>query len=224
MTYGRASRWRLHLVPPDVDLQQGLIVDVGANEGRFSAAVLSLAPEARIVAVEPAPEPLERLRRRIGERPNVSVVAGAVSDRKGQATFVVTGHDNNSSLRRPRPEMERMLQDPGWRVTDEITVPTTTLDELVGSREVALLKLDVQGGEREVLDGGRLALAHTAAVLLEVTFVSHYEGDATFEELHAKLAQSGFHLVGMSSPARSPAGEATWADACYARTTPPTTG
>jgi hypothetical protein len=96
-------------------------------------------------------------------------------------------------------------------------VPTVSLDELAGEEAVAVVKLDVQGAELDVLRGGSQALARTRAVLMEVTFVSHYHDDAGFQALNRHMLDAGFELVAISEPGRTRSGEATWADACYAR-------
>jgi FkbM family methyltransferase len=216
--YRNAWRSRLHLLPDDLDLRRGLVVDVGANEGSFTNAVLTLVPEARVLAVEPAPEPLARLRERFGDRPNVTVVGQAVADEEGVAALHLTGHDHNSSLHRPRDEMRELYQDPGWGVVRSIDVQTTSLDRLIGAdEEVSVLKLDVQGGELAVLRGAQGTLDRTRAVLMEVTFVSHYEGDADFQRLNQELLERGFQLTAISEPGRTQRGRVTWADACYER-------
>jgi FkbM family methyltransferase len=211
----RAFLSRLHLLPPDLDLSNGLVIDIGANEGDFSAAVLSVAPDARVIAAEPNPEPRERLRRRLGDR--VSVVPKAIGREPGTAVFNITAEDHNSSLREPRTaQMAGLLDDPGWRVTKRLEVEVTTLDEVAGSDDVAVVKIDVQGAEMDVLAGGRATLRRARAVLLEVTFISHYEADATFGPLHEEMTRQGFKLVSASDPARTvPEGVCTWTDACY---------
>jgi len=47
---------RLHLMPPFVELTSGLIVDLGANIGEWTIAILKSMPHARVLAVEPLPE------------------------------------------------------------------------------------------------------------------------------------------------------------------------
>jgi FkbM family methyltransferase len=214
----RAYLSRVHLIPPSVDLRSGLIVDIGANEGNFSAAVAALAPGARIIACEPNPAPRERLRARLGDK--VEIVDQAIGLEQGRAIFNITGMDHNSSLREPRSEeMGQLMQEAeGWAVTERLEVEVTTLDALVGDREVAVVKLDVQGAELDVLLGGGEALARTQAVLMEVTFFSHYEADATFGALHARMVDLGFELVAMAQPALAgEQGRFAWSDACYAR-------
>jgi len=207
----------VHLLPPDLDLRAGLVLDVGANEGNFSAAIKALSPASAVVAVEPGPAPRAALEARLGGTAGVTVVGAAVGATPGTATLHVTAHSHNASLQRPREEMVSLYGDQGWSVVEEIEVPVTTLDELSAGRDVAALKLDVQGGELDVLAGGAETLQRTAAVLIEVTFVSHYEGDATFGALHEALVGEGFALSGISDAGRTSEGLATWADACYAR-------
>jgi methyltransferase, FkbM family len=61
-----------------------LIIDLGANVG-FSAVYFHLNwPAARIIAVEPDPENLERLRSNVGGISEVEVIGAAISSHDGQ--------------------------------------------------------------------------------------------------------------------------------------------
>jgi hypothetical protein len=98
-------------------------------------------------------------------------------------------------------------------------VETTSIDDLVdevaGDGSVSVLKLDVQGGEQEALIGAERTLTSVKAILIEVTFVSHYEGDATFPVLHQRLTGDGFELAALGEPFKSNRGTVLWCDACY---------
>jgi FkbM family methyltransferase len=206
----------IHLLPSDLGLDGALVVDVGASDGRFSAALLGIAPGARVIAVEPAPRPRERLRARLGANPNVEILDVAVSAESGAAILHVAAHDDNSSLHRPRPESRRLIGD-GFEVVEDVQVRTVTLDELVGERDVDVLKIDVQGAELDVIRGGARTLERARAVLLEMNFFSQYEGDATFNTLHREMEARGFALVDIAVPLKTHDGTAIFADACYAR-------
>lgn len=211
-----AQAARLDLLPSSDLLRRGVIVDVGANIGDWTANALAVEPLASVIAVEPASGPLERLRRRFGADRRVTIVDRAVSDSIGQSDFFVTEHSHNASLHQPH-EGTDALYGGGWQVAAVTSVQTTTVDALVQDSEVSVLKIDVQGAESEVLRGAANTLKHTSAVLLEVTFVSHYSGDATFPELHQLMAAEGFQLAGLSSPFMSRHNTALWCDACYVR-------
>jgi FkbM family methyltransferase len=212
-----ARAWHLDLLPSLDLLRRGLILDIGAHEGLWTQDVLELVPEAEIIACEPQDDLRAQIERRFVGDARVTVDRRALSDAGGERTFHLFGASVNASLHAPQPGMVE-LYDPGWNEQATVTVPTTTVDALTAGREVALLKIDVQGAEYEVLAGATDTLARTAAVMLEVTFVSHYEGDTTFPDLHAIMTAAGFLLTGISDPARSPKGVMLTSDAAYVST------
>jgi FkbM family methyltransferase len=209
----------LHMLPHDLALDDALVVDVGANEGTFVQAVLNVAPRAQILAVEPTPEPLGLLRGRFGSHPGVTIVPKALTAEEGTARMHVTPVHTGSSLLTPRPETGTLYDTDltAWSTAQEVEVPTTRLDTLVGDRDVALVKIDVQGGELGVLAGGEQSLRRTRALLVEIVFVSHYEGDSPFPVLHRRLDELGFALRDVSDLWRNADGTAMYGDACFVR-------
>jgi FkbM family methyltransferase len=206
--------WHLDLLPSLALLEQGVLVDVGAHEGLWTRDVLEIAPGARVIACEPQADLAARVAERFAGDPRVTVERRAVADAEGTRELHLMDASVNASLHAPLPGMDELYEE-GWGVQGTVQVETTTVDALVGDEPVGLLKVDVQGAEAEVLAGARRTLARTAAVMLEATFVNHYEGDATFPALHALMTEAGFALTGISEPARSPRGAMLTADACY---------
>ena len=200
-------------MPENVDLRSGLIVDVGANVGDWTEAVLRIVHGATVVAVEPAPDPARTLRSRFADVPNVSIIEAALTDHAGTAVLNLTSHSHNSSLKRPL-DMDGSYGS-GWSTTGQIEVRTETLDRVVDGRAVSLLKIDVQGAEASVLAGGSDALSRASAVLLEVTTRPHYEDDSTFALLDELMRSHGYRLAGVSPPFLGVEGEALWFDVCY---------
>lgn len=159
-----------------VDPRSGLLVDLGANEGEWTASVLRVFPELDVVAAEPGREPLSVLESRFAGYSNVTVDPRAVTDAVGTATFQRTRASVFASLLPPRASLQDLYPESPTEVIETVEVETVTLDQLVGERPVSVLKLDVQGGELAVLSGGSDVLGRTAAILVEVLFVPHYEG------------------------------------------------
>ena len=217
----QARHWRriesfaLDLLPP-MPLAGTLVVDVGANIGDFTAAVLAIEPRARVLAIEPVPATHAELAARFAGDRRVRVDARAITSAPGTTTINVTENSVFASVLAPRDAIASEYTA-GTLVTDVVEVPTACLDDLV-DEPVSILKIDVQGNEAALLRGAERTLGRARAVLLEVTFVSHYEGDTTFPDLHRMMADRGWALRAMTRPHRGATGTALWADACYVPT------
>lgn len=210
-----AREARLDLLPPGALADLDRVVDVGANEGLWSLAVLALARPIQLVAVEASPHMIPKLSARLHGWAAVSVIAAAVGETPGMIPFNITDHSHSASVLEARVEEMNELYGWGYKLVEQVTVPMTTLDEITNAfAHVSLLKIDVQGYERAVLAGAPATLRKTRWLLIEANFRSHYQGDMLFPEMHERLESSGFHLIGMSPPSiRS--GYAMWADALY---------
>ena len=178
---------------------------------------LRVFPGLELIAAEPGPGPRAILENRFSGRRNVLIDPRAVTDAPGKTQYHVTRSSVFASLLEPMPSLSD-LYSVGFptEVLKTIEVSTVTLDELVGERPVSILKLDVQGSELGVLRGGSQVLASTAAVLIEVLFLPHYEGDTLFPGIHAAMTDLGFTLMELR-PFRLRDGPVLWADACYAQ-------
>jgi FkbM family methyltransferase len=132
--------WLLDTIAPTV----GVFVDVGANVGEWTAALLERAPAARGLLVEAGPEAAERLRTRFGDR--VQIVAAAAGDEEGVATFweeVGAGERSSVLAGFSSEAVER-------------SVPMTTIDALASRHaldQIDLLKIDVEGFDAKVIRG-----------------------------------------------------------------------
>lgn len=202
--YRRAFRFGLHYLPSGFGLN-GLVLDVGANRGDFTACIRRLEPRSRVLAFEPAAGPRAVLSERFAADLRVAIDDRALSEQNGTAVF----HETEVS------EFASLLPIRNMPVVGKTNVRTIRLDDLVTS-PVHLLKIDVQGHEVSVLRGAANTLQSTRAVLVEVLFTSLYEGDVLFATLDRIMDDAGFTLAGLGEPRRHQ-GRVTWSDACYVR-------
>ena len=151
--------------------------------------LVRVAPAARHVAYEPLPWLAAELHRAF---PGVDVRAKALSDRTGEAAFThVVGNPGWSGFRR-RPT-------PGAQRFEELTVPVEPLDAL--GLAPRLVKVDVEGAEREVLAGALATITeHRPVVVFEhgLGSADHYgtAPDDVFELLVARAGLRIFDLDG----------------------------
>jgi len=133
-------------------------VDVGANVGTVLADMVAIAPDGSHIAYEPLPELSESLARRF---PQVDVRAAALSDHAGEATFTrVRSAPSRSGFRPIGGRRGR---------TEQLTVPVERLDDALPDGFVpALIKIDVEGAEEQVLRGALETIRrHRPVVVLE---------------------------------------------------------
>jgi FkbM family methyltransferase len=139
-----------------------IFVDVGANVGYYS--VLAAKAGANVLAFEPDVLNFNQIRRNIqssGYR-NVQVFCKAVGKEVGEAVLHVNPLNRggntlvgdakyrirNSNI--SKEEMKKMSQEPL-----EVKVPVVTLDSL--ELRINVVKIDVEGFEKEVLEGMKKA-------------------------------------------------------------------
>ena len=136
----------------------GIAVDAGANYGIFAYALSTIAD--RVVAFEPNPECARFARWMLRGRAELHELA--LSDAPGRATFYVPLSDEGmvlhfaGNLKRTHSQFRNMRTYP---------VEVRTLDSF-GFKDVRFIKADVEGSEREVLDGARETIARDRPVLL----------------------------------------------------------
>lgn len=207
---------RLGPLPAHILQNTTTVIDVGAEIGRWSEAVLHLVHPERLLAIEPTPESFKTLQDKLGAVPAVQLENCAIGASQGTAELRIMSHAVFNSFLPVRDEIRSIYSDVAER--QMVTVAVRTLDEVAADLEnVSILKIDVQGAESAVLDGGTDTLRKTTVVVLETNFVSHYEGDTCFDKLHARMAgEFGFELYCYVGPHHE-GGQVLFADAIYIR-------
>jgi FkbM family methyltransferase len=135
--------------------QRLAVVDLGANVGLFGVYAQTTLPIRSITAVEPDPDNLVALRmcaRANGREVDWRVVDACVGTSAGTVDFI--------------PEQFAMSHIAhGGESISTVAVPRVDVFPLV--QHADLIKIDIEGGEWEILRDTRLAQLETSAVVLE---------------------------------------------------------
>lgn len=143
---------------------EGVFVDVGANLGYFTCLLANLVSDsARVLSFEPEPDNLALLRRNVEQNSlkTVDIYPFALGDTDGSATLNVYKASNRG---------RHSLQGTGGSRT--IQVPLRRLDDIVFADNVAMpsiefVKIDVEGHEPYVIEGGQRTIAATKYLAIE---------------------------------------------------------
>lgn len=208
----RAIGLDLHRIDPSQDNYAWLdqyeirtILDIGANTGQSSQFFRKVASDAYIHAFEPLKGCYETL---------VSTMAG---DPCFRAWNIALG-DSDSTEDMHRSEFHASssllpmgdLHKESFPYTSQSSIETVevrrldTVAETLDLRDNLFIKIDVQGYEKSVIQGGMKTVARAKVLILETTFQELYVGQALFPEIYDMLRPMGFVFMGCLSDLRSP--------------------
>ncbi len=148
-----------HLYDLAIDEQPKLIIDGGANVGYTTIYFANRWPRARIFAVEPEASNYAVLRKNVAGYPNVTAVQAALWSKQTNLEIQNPGDDNWSF--RVGPSEARTNSS-----CEAITVQE--LIERAGGDRVDILKLDIEGAEKEVFSSDYSWLKQVQAMVLEL--------------------------------------------------------
>lgn len=147
----------------------GVIVDAGGYIGTAAIALSQLYPHAQVITIEPSRENIAVLKRNTARYPRIKSVHGALTGQKGAKLKLrnrQTGHWGYSVVESPGDR-------PGAAVIEE--VDSFTLSDLVpDAKNIGILKLDIEGAEKALFEGGDESLSAIPVI---------------FAELHDRIAQ-----------------------------------
>jgi FkbM family methyltransferase len=158
----------------------GLALDIGANTGVFTLLAAAANPDLRVYAFEPLESVRELLHANIAHNPDlaprIAVEPFALSRASGSSAFFETINDQGLVTTSSSLELDYARQAGEYR---RVTVITRTLDgwaEAVEPAPIALLKIDVEGHEDAVIEGGRNTInRHRPFIAVEILGPSRLE-------------------------------------------------
>jgi FkbM family methyltransferase len=184
-------------------------VDRRANVGYFSVLAGRLVgPEGKVLAIEANPDSLRLLQRNLRANGFGEAVHCALTSHSGDVDlFIPTTGAIYSSLR-----VGGLAKGEGLR---SFKVPGRMLDEIVASvglKKINLLKIDIEGGELDVLASARKILdQYRPLVLIEYSTKTWPAFHATPQRLKDLMNQQRYSISQITFDGRfAPVGENVW--------------
>jgi FkbM family methyltransferase len=178
-----------------------LVFDVGANIGQYAKLLRELGYSGRIVSFEPLSSAYSRLKA-VSEKDPLWEIApqAAIGNQEGEIIINIAGNSQSSSA---LPMLDAHLESaPESAYSGSETVKLSRLDTIAkdyikSETKSIFLKIDVQGLEKQVLEGATAILPLVKGIKLELSLVPLYEGQVLFKEMIDIVEKLGYELYGI---------------------------
>lgn len=176
--------------------QAKTILDIGANVGQFATIARHWNPSALIISFEPLRDCAAELQRHAQSLSPHQLIRTALGSSAGTTEI----NRNQSSPSSSILQMETLHREelPHTASTSVETIEIQRLDDVFEQplNGPVFVKMDVQGFEREVIDGGRNTIEHAQAVVMEISVQQLYRDAPSFDDLYGSMREMGFHYRG----------------------------
>lgn len=196
-----------------------LVFDVGAARGGFTQELREFGYTGRVVSFEPMTAAYADLASASAGDASWTTVNTALGEATGRQTINIASNSDSSSLLAMADQHRAAAPEVDYVGQEEIEV--ARLDDVApahledGSRP--FLKIDTQGFEKQVLDGGADTLAACVVLQLELSFVPLYVGGMLVDEAISVAYDAGFEMVSIAHGFSTPAGMMLQADGVFVR-------
>ena len=186
------GRWRTRDINDfirsrDVDT----VIDIGANVGQFGEELRGGGFRGKIISFEPIASVYKQLQEKAAADGNWEAHHCGLGTEPGAALINVSELTEFSSILDTKSNAK--LHDPRTAVARTEEIEIRTLDQVsAGLKGNVFLKIDAQGYERNILEGGRRSLSRFLGIQLELPVIRVYEGEWKFYEALSYMADFGF--------------------------------
>lgn len=173
------------------------VIDVGANEGQFARHIHTIIPTAKIYSFEPLKEPFKKLEALKDSIPDFECFNTALGNTTSKIDIWKSSFSPSSSML-PMEQLHKNIYPKSAELTKE-SVDLDKLDNFKSKFDIGgkyLVKIDVQGFEKEVIAGGTEIIGKATLLLVETSFVSLYSNQPLFDEITEQLFNLGFRYFG----------------------------
>jgi FkbM family methyltransferase len=179
-----------------------LVIDVGASTGQFGLSLRAGGYKGTIVSFEPFSGSFQTLKRRAAADGNWEAHQFGLSSNEGKAALHVSELAVFNSMHKTTGAAQ--MHDSRMAVSRDEEITLRTLDQVAADLTgKILLKIDTQGHEWQVLQGGRKTLERSLGVLMDLPVIHTHVGAWRFHDavrfmdgagfVPAQIEPAGFH-------------------------------
>jgi FkbM family methyltransferase len=174
----------------------GLALDIGGNVGAYAAGLKARFPTLEVHVFEPSSVNIAKLTSRFTTGSGVTIVPFAVSDTTGEAP--IYSNEPGSGL---TSLSQRKLDHLGIPFSEQEVIRTLRIEDywrdVLDSRTIDLVKIDIEGHELAALQGFGAALGAVRAIQFEFGG-ANIDTRTYFRDFWYLLTEAGFDLFRIS--------------------------
>ena len=174
------------------------IIDIGAHKGEFLEKVLKIEKINFFYVFEPQKNIFNDLNKKFSKNEKITLFNFAMDKEITQKKIKINNLSMTSSLAEINEKslylkIKNFLTFSTSSFESEYEIQTSTVDKIFEniSLQKALLKIDVEGFEMNVIEGSQFKLKEIPFVLLENQFGNHYKNN-NFENIIKFLSKQNF--------------------------------
>jgi len=175
-----------------------LIFDVGANCGQYASFLRDCGYQGKIVSFEPLSSVYSQLLS-LSKKDNLWEIAprSALGDQEGEITINIAG---NIAVLASVSMLDAHVQAApesaycGSEVVQLRRLDTLAKDYITEDTKSIFLKIDVQGFEKQVIEGAFQILPLVKGIQIEMSLVPLYDKQMIFEDMLEFMRQLGYEL------------------------------
>lgn len=163
-------------------------LDIGAHVGDFAENILKASPDCELIAIEANPNCEPYLNKK-----KLRYEMLALGAQPGTADFFIEAENEIGTGASLYKENTQWYEGDKSK-TISVTVDTLDNRSYFGDEVIDLVKMDVQGAEFDILNGGRKTIMRSNYALLEVSLLQYNIGAPQMPAVVAKMKEYSFHI------------------------------
>lgn len=176
--------------------QVSKILDVGANSGQYALETRKLGYKGKIISFEPVKSVYNELKKKVEKSSLWECYNYGLGDNDVDLEINISQNTFSSSVLNIMPQ--HIDSAPESKVVNKEKICVKKLDSIfnsiVNEGENVLLKIDVQGFEKKVLDGAKESLKKIKGIQIEMSIEELYSGEMLYKDMISLLDSYGFNL------------------------------
>ena len=178
------------------------LIDIGANIGNFSRDFLLFYPKCReIVCFEPLQFLNKEIQKKIEHKKNLklTIINKALSNKKKKQIFFYDKNNTELSSLNQYINQYSISFANQFKPSEKMNLELDLLDNCCkkfSQQKNFIVKIDAQGHELEIIQGGLKTISRASIVLLECSFAKQYKNkEHTFSRCAQLLSKIDFHPI-----------------------------